>query len=208
MQEIQLNWSAIPAVSFNHLFEYKGKEAYYDPSFGSGLYAFVIVSKNPKNAIYYIGKSENIASRIMDHLKKEYRNPGSGFKIPLSFENFQENPYRVLSKNELSGETEQFSFEKREQVCLNLIKNSYFGIAPIFTDQVKLTDVESILQFGLCENWPEIKGKGWIGESRMSLPDGEWEIENNFLDERVEIIIGSTLPRKIRLKDHILSLPQ
>lgn len=205
MKEICLDWNLIPCCIFEHLDRFKGKDSFYNPFFGPGVYLYIYPSKKGYQ-IYYIGESNEIGNRLVDHYQ-EYIKPNPKFYLPVSSEYFDEDVYKYYSSSVenssefITREGGNISFDMRKDIGRKIMQNSYIAIGELEdADKGLLKDVESILHFAVLK-YNNLTKNGWFGETHSQLPSKEYVIKSIYRNDVIKNMITNTLPNEIILKD-------
>jgi len=202
MDKINLNWSILPACIFGHLLSFKGKDSFYGPIFGTGVYLFIFPTKKGYQ-IYYIGESTEVGSRLMRHFT-EYTSVRSDYYIVTDIALFEEDIYQLYllaSSEYMQQESEGFPIKERQVIGQTLMHNTYFAFALVESaDKAKLRNVEALLQIGLLEK-NGLPKHGWLGEKTSIVPSYKMEVHNLYPTEIVQKMIKPTLPSIIQCEE-------
>lgn len=153
MIKVELEWNIIPACIYGHLAQLKGKESHYHPMFGKGVYLF-IHGNGKRYQVYYIGRSEDIGSRLANHYQKYAGTAVSDFWLPKKAEYFNGDIYKLFNEGEkhFMQEGKNCDNQERREVGEEIMKNTLFAFARVRDDQAHLLpDIEAALQFALLE---------------------------------------------------------
>jgi len=202
MLTVTLDWSLLPALMYLPLDRFKGKDGFYYPYFGPGVYLFVYPSKAGYQ-VYYVGQSKEVGNRLGDHISA-YMNSSSGYYLPRSVDLYNEDVYKYFKKNSyeeyFSNIPGDFIDKNYTETGEHIMKNSYFGIAKLSqADESLLLEVEYILQQNVLE-FNELPSLGWLGEKKSTKPTRDIEIINYFGNDILRKIIGTTLPGKCSIR--------
>jgi len=201
MQIITLDWSLLPAFMYMPLDDFKGKDGFYYPYFGPGVYVFVYPSETGYQ-VYYVGQSQEVGSRLAAHISA-YMNPSSGYYLPKAVDYFNEDVYKYFKKSSIEyfsnkpGDFEEKDYAKTGEY---IMKNTYFGVAKISqANESLLLEVEYVLQQEILRthNLPQV---GWLGDKKSTRPTRDIKVVNYYDNDTVQKIIGKTLSKECLFK--------
>ena len=205
---VDLYWQLIPMYIYQGLAAKTGKEAYYNPFFGKGIYLHIL-SGNTDKQLYGVGMSDSeIGNRLMHHY---YGIIGEkdNYWIPLITDPAVASLYDSGIKwgNKSSDEA------LRSKAAQSLVEYSYFAIAPLPTlpdgdgtlsHAEKLRDIEAILQHAFVKHRrdqknPENLGDEWyerIGCRRRDLSGMKqsYELVSHYSNATIEKFLGPNIP--------------
>jgi len=204
---IDLSWSVFPACVYEHLQSFTGKDSFYDPSFGPGVY--VLVHGNGRaHQVYYLGQSsDDVGQRLKSHFNT-YAQADPRWYLPTSAEVFGRDVYETFRKSTefMKQEEAGFTREERARIGSKIMHNTYCGYAALAGQETEwLLDVEAILHLALLKqhNLPKA---GWFGDKTSVMPGRDLSVRNLYVSEIARVIISPTLPREITLRDGVLEV--
>jgi hypothetical protein len=204
---IDLSWSVFPACVYEHLQGFTGKDSFYDPAFGPGVY--VLVHGNGRvHQVYYLGQSsEDVGQRLKSHFNA-YAQADPKWYLPTSAEVFGRDVYETfrngteLMKQEETG----FAREERARIGSKIMHNTHCGYAALAGQETGwLLDVEAVLHLALLKqhNLPKAE---WLGDKTSVMPRRNLSVSNLYVTSTAQAIISPTLPREIAVRDGVLEV--
>jgi len=205
--KVILNWSIFPACVFEHLLNLKGKNSFYGPIFGAGVYLFIFPTRKGYK-IYYIGESTEVGSRLLGHFK-DYTSVRSDYYIPTNITLFEEDIYQFFSSassENMQQESDKFPIEERKKIGDRLMHNTYFAFSLVKNaDKARLRDIEALLHIGLLKK-NCLDKYGWFGEKTSVIPTYEMEVISLYPTKIIQQMIAPTLPTRIQYKEGVFDM--
>ena len=211
--KVDLHWQLIPMYIYQGLAAKTGKDAYYNPFFGKGIYLHIL-SGNRDKQLYGVGMSDSeIGNRLMHHY---YGIMGEkdDYWIPLITDPADTKLYLPGMEwgNKSSDEA------RRSKAAQSLVEYSYFAIAPLPTlpdgdgtlsHAEKLRDIEAILQHafvkyrGLEEQETNADWYGRIGCRRRDLSGmtQSYELVSHYSNGTIEQFLSPNIPPSVRFAE-------
>ena len=193
--QVTLHWQAVAMQALWSILV-RPFHDYYSPSFGSGVYVFVLSTKRGFYP-YYVGESGDIGNRIFYHLKSYGGKSGDNYFAPRSFDDFARDPYDYIASGHLEKRGETFGEQDYQREVKKLIRNTHFCFARVAGDAAQRQIVESRLIAGLLDKvnpTGKEKGKGWIGDAKTVTVPETLKITHQCVDERVKRFLERVWP--------------
>jgi len=199
MSRVELWWNAFPACIYDYLLNFKGKDNYYNPILGAGIYAFVHANGH-RYQVYYVGKSIDIGNRLYQHYLKYTGEDVSDYWLPYDSKLFHGDIYKLFNENppgsgkDFKREGEGFTKEQRMKVGREIMHDTYFAFARVSDDYIE--KVEAILHHAILKK-NNVGKYGWLGEKNSILPNEDIVVKSIYHNDIIKKMLLLSIPEGI-----------
>lgn len=194
---VHLYWRMIPMSAIVPFAQTKGKDSFYFPYLGKGVYLFLLATTSGRYIVWYIGESNHLGKRWWEHVKAIL---SSCYWVPKNPDKFIMDPIGEINLEAfiLPESTELEDNDRYEIGAKKILDRSYFCFAEVrFGNRIEREQIESLLLKGTKEH-QGIKAHGWIGDRPSQRhPSPNLIVENIFESDEVEKTLGQSLPQRL-----------